>query len=65
MNTADNILVFFFLRSVKDADMYPMFLFSILGMGVGSFQLGKFARKVKKWEKLRSMKGAISIDKHS
>ena len=35
-----------------------VFLFSILGMGAGSFELGKLAGKVKNWEKLRSMKSA-------
>ena len=39
----------------------PVFLLSILGMGVGSFELRKFAHKVENWEQFRSMKSAIPI----
>ena len=38
--------------------MNSVFLFSILGMGAGFFELGKFAGKVENCEKLRSMKSA-------
>ena len=44
-----------------------VFLFSILGKGVGSFELGKFMGKVEKLGKVlsRSMKSAIPMSKHS
>ena len=29
----------------------PVFLFSVLGMGVGAFELGKLAIKMGNWEK--------------
>ena len=34
-------------------------------MGSGSFELGKFVHKEENWEKLRGMKSAIPISKHS
>ena len=40
-------------------NVQTVFLFSILGMRTGSFELGKFVRKVENWEKLRCMKNEI------
>ena len=42
-----------------------VFLFSNLGMETGSFKFGKFMHKVENWVKLRSMKSAMPISKHS
>ena len=53
-------------KEVEHSKLKPsVFLFSILGMGAGSFELGKFARKVENWEMFMCMKNAIPFSKHS
>ena len=49
-----NIYSFFkscFHKNSQKTFLLSVFLFSILGMGAGSFELGKFTSKVEKWEK--------------
>ena len=52
----------------SDLGLHSVFLFSILGMvvpGAGSFELGKFTRKVENWEKFMCMKNAVPFSKQS
>ena len=57
--------IFFFLAlAASHMGNTAVFLFSILGMGVGSCELGKFVCKVENQEKL-SIKNTIPFSKHS
>ena len=53
------------LNTIRPRKNIAVFLFSILGMGAGSVELGKVMRKVENLAKFMCMKNAVPFSKRS